>query len=95
VSETEQLVLGGMWDLDQAVIDSDDIVVPADAPLSHWVFANTGLNIGDSIPGLIGTEYNETSNDPAITPQACRCCSAPRPLTLDIVPLFSTLTTGP
>jgi hypothetical protein len=68
VSETEQLVVGGMWDLDKAVIDSDDIVVPADAPLSHWVFTNTGLNIGDTMPGLIGTEYDETSSDPTITP---------------------------
>ena len=68
VSETEQLVAGGMWDLNQAVIDSDDIVVPVDAPLSHWVFANTSLHIGDFIPGLIGTEYNETSSDPTITP---------------------------
>jgi hypothetical protein len=66
--ETEQLVAGGMWDLDQAVIASDDIVVPGDAPLGHWVFANTGLSIGDTIPGLIGTEYNETSSDPAVTP---------------------------
>jgi hypothetical protein len=57
-----------MWDLDQAVIASDDIIVPADAPLDHWVFANTGLGVGDVIPGLIGTEYNETSSDPAIRP---------------------------
>src|SRR5260370_3118361 len=60
VSETEQLVVGGMWAPNGAVIESDDISVPADAPLSHWVFANTGLNIGDNMPGLIGTEYDDT-----------------------------------
>ena len=42
--------------------------------LDHWVFANTGLKVGDVIPGLIGVEYNgtlsgvETPNRPADTP---------------------------
>jgi len=68
VSETEERVGGGMWDLDRAVIDSDDIVVPPFAPVNHWVFANTGLHANDVIPGLIGTEYNETDLNPATTP---------------------------
>jgi hypothetical protein len=70
VSESEQLLVGGMWDVDNGGLVSplDDIIVPGDAPLDHWVFANTGLNVGDTIPGLIGTEYNKTSSDPTITP---------------------------
>lgn len=70
VSESEQALTGGMWDVDNGGLVSplDDIIVPADAPLDHWVFANTGLNVGDVIPGVIGTEYNKTSSDPSITP---------------------------
>jgi N,N-dimethylformamidase beta subunit-like, C-terminal/Clostridial hydrophobic W len=56
----EQSVVGGNWVESFA---NGDIVInprtePIDAPLYHWVFANTGLNIGDVIPGLIGVEYN-------------------------------------
>jgi len=29
-----------------------------DAPLDHWGLSNTGLQVGDVIPGLIGIEYN-------------------------------------
>jgi hypothetical protein len=45
----EQLVAGGMWDLSQAVIESDDIVVNNDAPLDHWAFG-TDPGHGDVIP---------------------------------------------
>jgi hypothetical protein len=54
--ETEQLLTGAMslghfgW--------NDDIVVTGDALLSHWAFANSGLEVGDVIPGLIGVEFN-------------------------------------
>ena len=40
--------------------DERVIFVSSDAPLNQWVFANTGLNVGDVIPGLIGVEYNGT-----------------------------------
>ena len=54
--ESEQLLVGGAWD--SGHLANGDIVVPANAPLSHWVFANTGLQVGDVIPGLIGYEYD-------------------------------------
>jgi len=61
VSETEQLVAGGMWNVGH--IGNGDIVVRTGAPLDHWVFANTGLQIGDVIPGLIGYEYDVVRSD--------------------------------
>jgi hypothetical protein len=57
-SETEQLVAGGMWDPGAAINGGGDIIVRADAHLDHWVFANTGLAVGDVIPGIVGSEYN-------------------------------------
>jgi len=61
LTEPEQAVVGGDWV--GSVPTNGDIVVnprtaPTDAPLDHWVFANTGLKVGDVIPGLIGIEYN-------------------------------------
>jgi hypothetical protein len=56
VSETEQLVAGGMWNIGH--IGNGDIVITSDAQLDHWVFANTGLGVGDVIPGLVGYEYD-------------------------------------
>src|SRR5262249_8121148 len=55
--ETEQLVTGAMW-YPGHYGENGDIVVPSDAPLNHWVFANTGLQVGDVIPGLVGIEYD-------------------------------------
>ena len=54
--KSEQLLVGGAWD--SGHLANGDIVVPANAPLNHWVFANTGLQAGDVIPGLIGYEYD-------------------------------------
>ena len=62
-SQTEQAIVGGM---DQPgvvlpnIVWSGDIFVSSDALINHWVFANTGLNYGDVIPGIIGIEYNST-----------------------------------
>lgn len=61
-NETEQLITGGMWDPPSHDANAD-IVVTADAPLTHWVFANTGLNVGDVIPGLIGYEYDVLNSE--------------------------------
>ena len=64
VSETEQLVAGGMWNIGH--IANGDIVITWDTQLDHWVFANTGLSFGDVIPGLIGYEYDASNpNYPA------------------------------
>jgi hypothetical protein len=63
LGESEQLLTGGMWD--NGHLANGDIVVSA-APLSalnHWVFANTGLQVGDVIPGLIGYEYDAYRSD--------------------------------
>jgi hypothetical protein len=65
VSETEQAIVGGM-DEPGAVLDihyGGDIVINADTQLQSWVFANTGLNYNDVIPGLIGIEFNSTRQD--------------------------------
>jgi N,N-dimethylformamidase beta subunit-like protein len=67
LSQTEQTLVGGMWDPGH-LIDArygGDIVVTEDvAPkLDHWVFANTGLKVGDVLPGLIGVEWNSTRDD--------------------------------
>ena len=65
VSQTEQALVGGMWDPGH-LIDArygGDIVVTSDALLNHWVFANTGLQVGDVLPGLIGVEWDSTRND--------------------------------
>jgi len=64
MGEPEQSIVGGNWV--GSVPTNGDIVVPTDAPLDHWVFANTGLQIGDVIPGLIGIEYNATFPDSPI-----------------------------
>jgi len=58
MGEPEQSVVGGNWV--GSVPTNGDIFVSADALLTHWVFANTGLQVGDVIPGLIGIEYNAT-----------------------------------
>ncbi|HYK48933.1 MAG TPA: N,N-dimethylformamidase beta subunit family domain-containing protein [Terriglobales bacterium] len=58
MGEPEQSVVGGNWV--ESVPTNGDIFVSADTPLDHWVFANTGLQVGDVIPGLIGIEYNAT-----------------------------------
>jgi len=55
---SEQTVVGGLWV--NSVPTNGDIVVQTGAPLDHWVFANTGLKIGDIVPGFIGVEYNGT-----------------------------------
>jgi len=51
-----------MWDPGHNNTNGDIVInprtEPIDAPLDHWVFANTGLQVGDVIPGLIGIEYN-------------------------------------
>jgi hypothetical protein len=60
-SETEQSVVGGMWDGGHSA--NGDIVVRTGAPLDHWIFANSGLQVGDVIPGLIGYEYNVVRSD--------------------------------
>jgi hypothetical protein len=57
MSETEQLVAGGMWN-GPGHIGNGDIVVRDTALLNHWVFAHTRLQVGDVIPGLIGYEYD-------------------------------------
>jgi len=56
MGESEQLLVGGAWG--SGHLANGDIVVPTNAPLNHWVFANTGLQAGDVIPGLIGYEYD-------------------------------------
>lgn len=61
MGEPEQSVVGGNWV--NSVPTNGDIVVNGDAPLDHWVFANTGLKVGDVIPGLIGVEYNATDSN--------------------------------
>ena len=53
MGESEQSLAGGMWD--DGHLGNGDIVVRSDALLDHWVFANSGLKIGDVIPGLIGS----------------------------------------
>ncbi len=58
MGQPEQSLAGGNWV--GSVPTNGDIFVSADAPLDHWVFANTGLQVGDVIPGLIGVEYNGT-----------------------------------
>jgi hypothetical protein len=61
MGRSEQSVVGGNWV--GSVPTNGDIAVLDDAPappLGHWVFANTGLMVGDIIPGLIGVEYNGT-----------------------------------
>src|SRR5438105_8317352 len=65
----EQPLTGGMWDNghegngDIVVNPRDPNTNPLDAPLDHWVFANTGLQVGDVIPGLIGYEYDVYRSD--------------------------------
>jgi hypothetical protein len=59
MGKSEQSLVGGNWV--GSVPTNGDIVVLGDdpaPPLDHWVFVNTGLKIGDVIPGLIGVEYN-------------------------------------
>ena len=56
MGESEQLLAGGMWD--SGHLGNGDIVVTSAAQLNHWVFANTSLQVGDVIPGLIGYEYD-------------------------------------
>jgi len=79
-----------MWDVDNGGLVSplDDIIVPTDAPLDHWVFANTGLNFGDTIPGLIGTEYNKTSTDPTITPSGLQILLHTNAPNYGAIPIF-------
>jgi hypothetical protein len=67
MGNSEQSLVGGNWV--GSVPTNGDIFInarsePIDAPLDHWVFANTGLKVGDVIPGLIGVEYNGI--DPAV-----------------------------
>jgi hypothetical protein len=65
ISETEQAIVGGMWDPGH-LLDlryGGDMVVSADTQLDYWVFSNSGLNFNDVIPGLIGVEYNGTLPD--------------------------------
>jgi hypothetical protein len=64
MDEPEQSIVGGNWV--GSVPTNGDLYVSADTPLDHWVFANTGLQIGDVIPGLIGIEYNATFSDSPI-----------------------------
>jgi hypothetical protein len=62
MGKSEQSLVGTNWV--ESVPTQGDIVVLADPPtppLDHWVFANTGLAVGDIIPGLIGIEYNGTN----------------------------------
>jgi hypothetical protein len=58
MGKPEQSLVGGNWV--NSVPTNGDVFVSADAPLDHWVFANTGLKVGDVIPGLIGVKYNGT-----------------------------------
>jgi len=59
----EDALIGSMYNGKEPV-DSDIIVTDA----SSWVFANTGLNNGDAIPGLLGYEADaEEGNQPANT----------------------------
>jgi len=67
MGESEQALVGGMWDPGH-LIDArygGDIVVTEDMEpnLGHWVFANTGLKVGDVLPGLIGVEWDSTRDD--------------------------------
>lgn len=62
-SETEQAIVGAMDEpgsVLSSVVWGGDMVINGDTQLNHWVFANTGLNLNDVIPGLIGIEYNST-----------------------------------
>jgi hypothetical protein len=69
LGESEQLLTGGMWDDghnangDIVINRRDPTADPPDAPLDHWVFANTGLKVNDVIPGLIGYEYDAYRSD--------------------------------
>jgi hypothetical protein len=56
MGEPEQGLTGGNWV--GSVPTNGDIVIDDDVPLDHWAFANTGLEVGNVIPGLIGAEYN-------------------------------------
>ena len=66
-NESEQFIAGGMWGPGHNNMNGDIFVNPrqdpTDAPLNHWVFANTGLQEGDVIPGLLGIEYNAINPD--------------------------------
>lgn len=67
MGKSEQSLVGGNWV--GSVPTNGDIVVLGDdpaPPLDHWVFANTGLQIGEVIPGLIGVEYNGIDLDPNV-----------------------------
>jgi N,N-dimethylformamidase beta subunit-like protein len=71
MGKPEQSLAGGNWV--GSVPTNGDIFINArtqanDAPLDHWIFANTGLQVGDVIPGLIGIEYNGI--DPSVATPA-------------------------
>jgi len=58
MGESEQFLVGGMWGSGH-LANGDIVVLPSPhSALNHWVFANTGLQVGDVIPGLIGYEYD-------------------------------------
>lgn len=56
VEQSEQQILGSMWDNWFPDVLPGAPWVVADA--SSWIFAGTGLKHGDSIPGIVGYEWD-------------------------------------
>src|SRR5262249_29617153 len=52
VAQPEEALIGTMYELGADNANNDMVVANA----SHWVFANTGLANGDTLPGLVGYE---------------------------------------
>lgn len=66
VNEPEQSLLGSMYGGSLDLSQPGFPWVVADA--SSWVFAGTGLKNGDSLPGLVGSEYDKVSMSYPIPP---------------------------
>jgi hypothetical protein len=64
VALPEEALIGTMYDFGADLANNDMVVANA----SHWVFANTGLSNGDTLPGLVGYECDKMQgNSPANT----------------------------
>lgn len=66
VNKPEQSLLGSMYGGSLDLSQPGFPWVVADA--SSWVFAGTGLKNGDSLPGLVGSEYDKVSMSYPIPP---------------------------
>src|SRR5439155_17011024 len=81
VNRPENALLGVMYSSNFGYFNNYPYVV---ANASHWIYAGTGLQNGDSIPKVVGSEYDKVYNNGLTPSNLIVLSNSPIPINNDI-----------